>query len=195
MKRFVFRFSIALLTFFLGLGAFIGWDYIKGSSFSSELTLRFVADTTVLRVDESPAVNLYITNNGKDTVTLVHPGDGSEFGWRTPVVDGTIVDAESGIAHSLTEELKRYGRCGNINALEWGEVFRLAPGETKEIETWLPRFRHPGVYKVRLSYVNEPWRQWRGRVMGMHNPIAMWRLKHSTESSLTSNVALFIVNE
>ena len=195
IKRFVFRFAIGLFTFFLGLGAFIGWADIKGSSYSGELDLRFASDTAVFRVDENPTIKLYITNNGKDTVTLVHPGDGSEVGWRTPLVEWTIRETGSWNEHSLTEDLQLYGRCGNIKSLDWADVFRLAPGETKEIEAWLPRFRAPGTYRVKFSYMNEPWKEWRGIARRMHNPIAMWRVKHSTECSLTSNEALFVVTE
>ena len=196
IKRFIFRFCFGLLTFLLGLGAFIGWEHLKGSSFSDELTLRFVTETPVLKLDEPPIIKLYITNNGKDTVTLVHPGDGSEVGWRTPVVQGSILGAGDRTEHSAGRGYEHHVlRCGNINPLRWNEVFRLAPGESKEIKAWLPRFTVPGQYRVQLFYANRPWMEWGGMELGFHNPIAMWRVKHSTATSLKSNEIFFTVNE
>ncbi|HEX6650894.1 MAG TPA: hypothetical protein VF075_15190 [Pyrinomonadaceae bacterium] len=61
--------------------------------------------------------------------------------------------------------------------------------------TWLPSFRKPGTYKVSLSYENQPSREWGGIELGTHHPIAMWRVKHSTECSLTSNEVLVTVTE
>ena len=196
IKPLIFRFCIGLLTFILGLGAFIGWEQIKGSPHSDELTLRFVADTQVVTVDESPTVKLYITNNGKDTVTLVHPGDGSEVGWRTPAVQWSILEAGDRTEHYAGRGSEhRLSRCGNIESLRWDDVFRLAPGETQEMKVWLPRFEAPGQYRVQFFYVNRPWMEWSGVELGMHNPIAMWRVKHSTACSLNSNEILFTVNE
>ena len=193
IKRLTFRFCVGFLTFFLGLGAFIGWEGLKGSPHSDELTLRFVSGTTALKVDESPIVKLYITNNGKETVTLVHPGDGSEVGWRTPVVQWSILAPGDETAHFPSP--RELIRCGNINSLDWDEVFRLAPGETKEMKVWLPRFKAPGQYRVQFFYENRPGMEWGGIELGIHNPIAMWRVKNSTACSLSSNELFFTVNE
>ncbi len=193
IKRLSFRFCLGVLTFVLGLGAFIGWEKLKGSPHSDELTLRFVSGTEALRADEYPTVKLYITNNGKETVTLVHPGDGSEVGWRTPVVQWSIQGPGDETPHfPFDHELIR---CGNINTLKWDDVFRLAPGETKEMKTWLPRFKAPGQYRVQIFYANRPWMKWSGIELGTPNPIAMWRVKNSTECSLSSNELFFTVTE
>jgi len=85
--------------------------------------------------------------------------------------------------------------CGNINALKWDEVFRLAPGETKELAEYMPAFRKPGNYRVRVLYANRPWMKWLGIELGTHDPIAMWRVKHSTETTVISNEVFFTVNE
>ena len=192
-KRLIFRFCIALLTFLIGIGAFVGWEQFKGASFAGdELTLRLASDTPVLRVDEYPTVKLYVTNNGEDTVTLVQPGDGSTNGWRTPVVKWAILENGQWVQHPEGFELIR---CGNINSLKWDEVFRLAPGETREMKVWLPVFRKPGAYRIKFFYTNQPWKKWSGIELGTHNPIAMWRVKHSTECSLISNEVVFTVNE
>ena len=196
MRRFSFRLGISLLTFALGVGAFIGWEQLKGSSFEDELTLRFVPQRTVVRVGEYPEINLYITNHGKDMATLVQPGDGSGSAWRTPVVEWSILEAGEWKEHPAVPDMEPKVRmCGNINALKWDEVFRLAPGETKELAEYMPAFRKPGNYRVRVLYANRPWMKWLGIELGTHDPIAMWRVKHSTETTVISNEVFFTVNE
>ena len=191
LKPILFRLCIALFTFVLGIVAFLAWGQIASSGHSNELNLRLVLNAAVLRVDESPGVKLYVTNNSNQTVTLVQPGDGSVRGWRTPIVHWSITQLDS----TETIDPRMGFVCGNIEALRWNEVFTLSPGETKDMTTWLPGFRKPGTYRVSLSYENQPSREWRGIELGTHHPIAMWRVKHSTECSLTSNEVLVTVIE
>ncbi|HEY8078951.1 MAG TPA: hypothetical protein VIF62_32690, partial [Labilithrix sp.] len=79
------------------------------------------------------------------------PGDGSEVGWRTPIVtwdvrtlDGKKVELEQ-------------GRCGNMNAIHDDEIFALRPGEKRALGDWLgaPPVP-PGEYVVRVVYENDP---------------------------------------
>jgi len=81
LKGILFRLCIALFTFLLGIAGFLASGQITSSRQSNELTLQLVLDKLVLRVDESPYVKLYVTNNSNRTVTLVQPGDGSLAGW------------------------------------------------------------------------------------------------------------------
>ena len=193
MRRFIKGLCISLVTFLLGLGVFLGLEKITGSPYSKQLTLTLVSETPVLRVDEAAMVKLHLTNNGDETVTLVHPGDGSEVGWRTPILrwwtneDGKLTE------HPTKSESDR---CGNMKALKWDEIFSLAPGETKVIEdgVWLPPFRKSGTYTVKFVYENRPSMQWGGVERGTHSPIAMWRVRNSTECTLTSNEVIFTVN-
>ena len=207
MKRLLFRLIVALLAFSVGVSAFFVWDGIRllpsrtqarliGSPHSTELSLLLSAQNSVLRVGEDPNIQIHITNNGSETVTLVHPGDGSESGWRTPVVQWSILEAGDPAGHPTGPGSDhKVDRCGNINALGWGEVFRLGPGESKELKEWLPPFRKPGSYRVTFLYANRPSIEWKGMVLGMHNPAAMWRVRHSTESTLASNEVTFTVSE
>lgn len=196
-RRIIFGLCITLLTFLIGLGTFLGWEDIKGIPSSNDLGLHFLTSTPILKVGENPAISLYITNYGTETVTLVMPGDGSESGWRTPVVWSSTLEAGDLRPHSNTPDFTRISRCGNMNSLKWDEVFRLAPRESKEIGewVWLPPFRKPGSYRVKIYYVNQPSLIWRRWELGPHNPIAMWRVKNSTETNLSSNEVLFTVTE
>ena len=196
MRRFIFTFCIALLTFVLGIGAYLASEQIQTSEHSDDLSLRFVSETSVLRVDDYPNVKLYITNNGDKTVTLVHPGDGSTDGWRTPIVQWFIREAGDQKPHPAEPDLTpKFRMCGNINPLEWDDVFTLGPGETKELKAWFPSFRKPGNYRVQILYANRPSKPFGGLELGMHHPIAMWRLKHSTETTLISNEVVFTVTD
>ena len=196
MRRFILRLCIALLTFSLGCGVFFVQKQIKGTPYSDQLSLRFIPEKTVVKIDEYPVVKLYITNNGNETVTLVRPGDGSESAWRTPIVQWSILDAGDATSHPAAPDLTpKFRGCGNINALKWNEVFTVAPGETIEIERGLPTFRKAGNYRVTMFYTNRPSMQWLGVELGTHHPIAMWRVRNSTECSLTSNEVLFTVTE
>ena len=194
-RRLVLGSCIALLTFLLGIAAFVGWEDIKGSPASDQLSLHFLTETPILKVGETPTIKLFITNNDSETVTLVMPGDGSESAWRTPVVWSSTLEAGDLRPHSTSPE--RISRCGNIMSLKWDEVFRLAPGESKEIGStvWLRPFQKPGSYRVKFFYVNQPWMIWQGRERRRHHPIAMWRVQNSTECNLSSNEVLFTVTE
>ena len=196
MRRFFFTFWIALLTFVLGVGASLVWEQVRGVSHSNELNLFFVSESPVLKVDEYPRVKLYITNNGDKTVTLVHMGDGSADGWRTPIVHWSIREAGDQTPHPTEPDLEpKLRMCGNINALKWNDVFTLGPGETKELKAWFPSFRKPGNYRVQILYANRPSKPFGGLELGMHHPIAMWRLKHSTETTVRSNEVVFTVTD
>ena len=193
MRRFIKRLCISLVTFLLGLGVFLGLEKITGSPYSNQLTLTLVPETPILGVGETTAIKFHITNNGNETVTLVNPGDGSEVGWRTPILRWWVIEDGNITEHPTEFEGTR---CGNIQALKWNEVFTVAPGETKVIDKslWLSPFRKPGTYRVKFFYDNRPSMQWGGIELGTHNPIAMWRVRNSTECTLTSNEVIFTVN-
>ena len=196
MRRFILRLGIAFLTFIVGLGVFAVWDSLRTTDTCGEMTLRFIPETTVIRVDEYPTAKLFITNQSTRTVTLVTPGDGSAGAWRTPVVQWSILEAGSSTEHPTSPNFEPQMRsCGNVNPLRWDEVFSLAPGETKEINRSMPSFRKPGSYRVRYLYANRPSIKWLGLPLGDHNPFAMWRVKNSTECTLISNEVLVTVHD
>lgn len=150
-----------------------------------ELRIKLPAQ---MRLDDQEQAVLYIKNLGTDPVTLVAPGDGSIAGWRTPTLHWSFLPSDSWDSHSAATALGINGRCGNINSLEPEEVFQLAPGEEKELASWLLFTDNvkPGNYRVRLYYNNIPDMEWEGLTMG-HDPKAMQRVKNSTPVSLLSN--------
>lgn len=164
---------------------------------SGELALRLSAESTSLRVGERPSVRVTITNNGGDAVTLVHPGDGSDVGWRTPHVAWSVIGANSEAEHR-PEPAPHSGTrmCGNINSLKPDELFYLAPGETKELKGWasLEPFGEPGVYRVVYLYANRPALEWKGIPLGEHDESTMWFVRRSTQCTLSSNELVFSVS-
>lgn len=101
--------------------------------------------------DGATKYTLTLKNEGSTPRTLVEPGDGSEYGRRTPI-----------LAWSATRdgkpatELERPG-CGMMNAIEASEIFTLAPGASRSMSTWIhgPSYA-PGRYEVTLRYTNDP---------------------------------------
>src|SRR5262249_30475095 len=80
------------------------------------LDLRITPEETSLNVGQDPQITATITNRGKAPVTLVLPGDGSKWGWRTPLVGFSSIRIDKDKPkHPATVPLYRGGRCGNIN--------------------------------------------------------------------------------
>ena len=138
-----------------------------------------------------------INNVGAVPVTLVLPGDGSEVGWRTPLIEWSLTrldPADSKAAPPLGIGLRR---CGNINRLDPREVFTIKPGENQEISqsVRLPYRMPPGKYSVVFHYSNVPNIEWRGVPLGKHEPAAMRQVKRSTPISLVSNEVIVEIIE
>lgn len=161
----------------------------RGEEKSPALVMQFSSPKTFLQVKEQPQVSVSITNKGEKPVTLVLPGDGSESGWRTPIVNWSVIEASSKAKHPTKAVPQRVLRCGNINPLKADEVFVLAPGESKELKNWiyLEPFAKAGKYNVVFLYANRPTLKWSGLPLGEHDAKAMERVKNSTECSLVSN--------
>jgi hypothetical protein len=123
-----------------------------------------------------------LTHEGDGTVTLVLPGDGSEVGWRTPIVTWQVwtpAGAPVTLSHS--------GRCGNINALRPDEIFTLRPGERHDLGDW---FGSPDVppdtYVVRAIYENDPRREMR-RTLERNDEALLARIRATTACRVASN--------
>ncbi|MBV9925399.1 MAG: hypothetical protein JOZ96_10320 [Acidobacteria bacterium] len=197
------RTSTGLLVLVLALaGGVFSNEWFGHAGHTDGLTLKLDARKTSLRVGEETDVRLVLKNEGRRSVRLVEPGDGSESGWRTPVVAWSIIKDDPAAPHP-PEPFRgvRARECGNVGGLRWGEVFSLAPGETKELWQWgafLPRFEEPGVYRVVFLYANRPSMSWvseQGRPLVFNNPFEMWRVRHSTEATAVSNELVFTVRD
>jgi hypothetical protein len=138
----------------------------------------------VLSSDDSVTrIHLQVTlRNASDVaLTLVEPGDGSERGWRTPIVGWQVVLV--GGAYEPPE----LGYCGNINPLTRDEVFTLEPGAKRVLGAWVPSVlaSSAGIYRLRLTYKNDPTLDLSG--ISKHDRRAMKAVRASTPCVATSD--------
>ena len=207
MKSFKLKIITAIFAFLIGISAIFVWDGIKllpnsvqtkiiGKSHSDKINLRISSEKNSVKVGEELSLKVTITNNDTESVVLVNPGDGSEHGWRTPIIQWSVLK-EGNLEKHPTEPIpNNEPRCGNMNSLESDEILRINSGETKDLSwTYLPSFQESGVYKVVFLYANRPYITWHGESIISHNPIALWQAKHSTEINLVSNELIFTVSE
>jgi hypothetical protein len=105
-------------------------------------------------VHHGSGIRLRLTNEGSRPMTIVAPGDGSVLGLRTPVLEWTVT-TEDGQTNFPQEPGII---CDTINAVQWGELVELEPGESVTFDDWLgfPRFPGAGTYLVSLRYTNDP---------------------------------------
>jgi hypothetical protein len=160
------------------------------------LDLRLTAKEASVILGQQPQITATITNKGDAPVTLVLPGDGSESGWRTPLVGFSSVKvAKDKPKHPATVPLYRGGRCGNVNALKGSEVFTLGPEKSQDLQEWIgsPQFTEPGSYSVVFYYSNDPGLKWRGVPLGRHDPDALKRVEQSHKCLLVSNELMLTV--
>jgi len=161
-----------------------------------KLVLLIAAKELTVTQGQQLQITATVSNQGKMPITLVLPGDGSESGWRSPVIGWSTIKVEKEAAkHPDTPPLYRGGRCGNINPLKKEEVFVLAPGESKRLNEWLgsPQLAVPGTYSIVFFYANEPDRKWRGLPLGQHDPEAMKQVQNSHKCLLVSNELRVVV--
>lgn len=146
------------------------------------------AGTKVVR-GEFPAFTVRLVNRGKVAVTLVKPGDGSECGWRTPIITWSVAPAQP---------KARYGRCGNMNPLRPDEIFELKPGERVKLSEWVggPQMPlGPGKYQITVRYRNDPTMDWSKKGLGGHDPVAVKFAGRSTALDIESNAVEIVVGD
>jgi hypothetical protein len=112
------------------------------------------------------------------------PGDGSESGWRTPILTwrtfrGPLV------------------RCGNRNGLKPEEVFTLEPGEWRTLAAHCglraPEPLFAGRYRYTVRYENIPDLKWDGMPLRKDDPEAQDRVRRSDRVRVVSNTVEVIV--
>jgi hypothetical protein len=142
---------------------------------------------------EWPEVSITIKNDGKQTVTIVKPGDGSESGWRTPTIGWSFVSADSMKPHPKKAPTFSGGRCKLMNPLQAEEIVEVKPGESLEINEWINHYTtlKAGKYRAVIYYDNDPALKWQGT--SSHDSDAMKLVKASTKISLVSNEIKFEV--
>lgn len=159
---------------------------------SVHCSLRLILPEKASKKDRSVAT-VEIANDGDGPVTLVLPGDGSTWGWRTPKIGWSILSADSEDPHPDWPSKPDGLRCGNINALDADEVFTLDPGAFMPLGEWLGFPNHalaPGRYRVVFYYANVPDLEWQGLPLGKHDAKAMETISGSTPLTLRSNEAV-----
>jgi hypothetical protein len=126
-----------------------------------------------------------VENESSTDIVLVEPGDGSESGWRTPVIEWRAHRIEQGRATKAV--LEGLGRCGLMNGPDpEREVFVLAPGGSRRFQ-WpfvMPYLKRPGTYEIALTYTNDPRMPFRG--MSPDDPTVK-PYRNSTACTVTSN--------
>jgi hypothetical protein len=190
MKR-AFFISIVCIFVLVGIWAFDWPRCRERPNVESETTIGFSLrpERQVIKVGETLRFSATVFNHVASELVLVEPGDGSERGWRTALIEWLAeFQFESG-----------YGsRCGNTNALRADGVFVPKPGETHQLRMeWVqvPPFGGPGQYRVFVRYVNQPGRVWRGVRLGKHDEAAMEAVRRSYSVSLVSNTVEVVVKE
>jgi hypothetical protein len=139
--------------------------------------------------DKGMRIKTRWTNLTRDPVVLTCPGDGSGWGWRTPLVGWSALPvAETEAKHPIKVPQLSGGRCGNINAIGAADVLRLAAGQSHVIEGWaeFPRLE-AGRYRVVFYYENRPLLAPKGVPLGQHEPAALKAIRGSRACLLRSN--------
>jgi hypothetical protein len=154
----------------------------------NDLVLRIEAVKTEIESGKDLDIKATISNNGKEPVTLVAPGDGSDCRWRTPVIGWSVL-TEPKAEHPEYPPLEKGARCGNVNALTADEVFILEPKQSKQLSGWIgaPALKEPGIYRIAFYYFNEPGRKWCGIPLGKHDEKTMKIVQESFPCAMRSN--------
>ena len=142
-----------------------------------------------------------IENKGKKPVVLVANGDGSECGWRTPIIGWSVLKKESA-DHPRVFVPNGFRDCGNINAPTAEEVLTIAPGGRAVLPHAWQAARNAAKpfevegdgdpahqYRVVFYYSNNPRMIWKGVMLGKA-PEVLKRIRSSTPCELRSNEAL-----
>ena len=131
----------------------------------------------VIKVGQTSQFSISLINRGKKSVTLVNPGDGSLYGWHTPIISW------SGINDDYLP-----ARCGNIRSLRKDEVFKIETGKMFQLSGQIrpPLPLQPGTYQVGFNYENVPKLEWTGLPLGKHDWFAMRRVRNSTPRGLAT---------
>jgi hypothetical protein len=73
---------------FLGCSDAETREWTQQADAETEIVVILAPETQVVERDQPPRFTATLVNRGKLKVTLVEPGDGSDCGWRTPLIPG-----------------------------------------------------------------------------------------------------------
>jgi len=121
---------------------------------SAKIEAVLSTTTTSVEVTAPVLFDLTLTNRTSEPMVVMRPGDGSEWGWRTPYIERIIRDETGKV---VTWPVG--GRCGNTDPMLKEDMAMLQPGEsvTWKNGAWIRDFSYtPGKYTVSLAYHHDP---------------------------------------
>jgi hypothetical protein len=149
----------------------------KGSVAQASLKLAIDLRVLTLSVSEGtiPEFTADLVNQGQGPVKVVLPMDGSECGWRTPVV-------------RWTPAWEPLARCGYVSGLRLQDIITLMPGERVKLN-WIigPLLARKGKHEVSLELEHVPDIEWKGVPCPWHDPEAMKAVRESIPWKAVSN--------
>lgn len=100
-------------------------------------------------------MKISMTNLSQSALEFVKPGDGSESGWREPLILYSAEKKVEGQWRALERHQPR--RCGLYNPAWHDDFVKLKPGNTLSIGDWVPGPEayfdlSPGLYRFRVHY-------------------------------------------
>lgn len=132
-------------------------------------------------VDGLHDVQVRIVNRSADAIRLVLPGDGSDFGWRTPFIGWSVLPSDSDQRHPPVPAPRTGRGCGNINPIRAAEIVELDPGGSVLADGYFGRpMIGKGARRVAFFYRNDPSLHVRGIPLGPHEPGTLERMHQST---------------
>ena len=170
---------------------------LAASAWSEDLALQVRPPSAPIRLGDYTQFSVLITNEGPAPVTLVSPGDGSNFHWRTPKVGWSAIPmTDAREEHPDDTPVYRGGRCGNINPIKLDEVFTLAPGESRELGEWVapPQFLEAGEHRLVFYYENVPGASVDGLPLGDHDRGVLSKMRKSHPCKLRSKEIRVVVH-
>jgi len=127
---------------------------------------------------------------------LTIPGDGSEAGWRTPVIAWSVLPLHDSTQHPSRPPRDEAARCGQVNSIRRSEVFVLNPGQCRVLDDLAgPMFKEPGQYRIVFYYQNIPDLKPGGAPFEPHDATALALMQKSTACLLRSNELTITVLE
>lgn len=103
-----------------------------------DLQLRISGPKTMALTD-LPTIEATLKNSSRRAHSIVTPGDGSDAGWRDPVITfSAFIDEGDGCWRPLPRAV--VGRCGLFDHVWQDEIVRLGPGKTQALG---PLWAHP----------------------------------------------------
>jgi len=150
---------------------------------SAGLVIELRAERLEYRVGESLRFEAELVNGGGTPATVILPGDGSDAGWRTPIVHWT---PDQGLVL----------RCGNTDPLTADELMALLPGQRVALQfLGAPVFDKPGPCAVTLELEHNPTLNRSGFPLGVDDADTLERLRRLPAYRVRSNTLQVLVRE